>query len=181
MASTQTQPAAGPGGTSAVFKVTTEDDHSKNSHQCSADYELLVSDAGGAPHTADVLTSDGDWGRSLTLRLNGFSQDGKRVFGIFTESGKYPLTMLFDYHAGNEIAELIEITKEFKPIMPVDCSASFEVIGTTPAGGIVLELNSTKPCGASRRWAVDSSGKKPQPVSPGAPVLPLYDANAATR
>jgi hypothetical protein len=181
IASTQTEPVAGPAGASAVFKLTTEDDHSKNSHECNAEYQLLISAAGGAPRVADVLTSDGDWGRTLSLRLSGFSQDGKRVFGMFTESGKYLFTMLFDYHAGDETAQLIDIAMQFKPIMSAYCSASFEVIGTTPAGAIVLELNSAKPCGASRRWLVDSSGKKPQPLSPGTPVSPLYNANAAPR
>jgi len=89
--------------------------------------------------------------------------------------------MLFDYHAGDETAQLIDITKLFKPIMTADCSATFEVIGTTPAGAIVLELNSAKPCGANPRWLVDTSGKKPQPLSRGTPVSPLYNANAAPR
>jgi hypothetical protein len=180
VASAQTEPAAGPGGSSSIFKVTTEDDHSKNSHLCNAEYQLLISAAGGATHAVDVLTSNGDWGRPLSLRLCGFSQDGKRAFGIFTEGGKYLFTMLFDYHAGDETAQLIAITKLFKPIMTADCCATFEVIGTTPAGAIVIELNSARPCGASRRWLVDSSGKKPQPISPGTPVSPLYDA-AVTR
>jgi hypothetical protein len=180
IASAQTEPVAGPAGASAVFKLTTEDDHSKNSHLCNAEYQLLISGAAGTPHVVDVLTSNGDWGRSLSLHLSGFSQDGKRVFGIFTEGGKYPLTMVFDSHASDEIAQLIDITKQFKSIMSADCSASFEVIGTTPPGAIVLELNSAKPCGSSRRWLVDSSGKKPQPLSQGTAVSPLYNANAAT-
>ena len=75
----------------------------------------------------------------------------------------------------------IEISKQFKSIMSEDCSANFEVIGTTAAGAIVLELNSAKPCSANRRWLVDSAGKKPLPLSPGAPFSPLYNANAAAR
>ena len=70
VASTQTEPVAGPAGASAVFKLTTEDDHSKNSHLCNAEYRLLISGAAGTPHVVDVLTSNGDWGRSLSLRLS---------------------------------------------------------------------------------------------------------------
>lgn len=181
IASTQTEPVAGPAGVSAVFRLTTEDDHSKNSHLCNAEYQLLISGVAGTPHVVDVLTSNGDWGRSLSLRLSGFSQDGKRVFGIFTEGGKYSSTMLFDARAGDETAQLIDITKQFKSFMSADCSASFDVIGTTPPGAIVLELTSAKRCGSSRRWLVDSSGKKPQPLSQDSVVSPLYGANAATR
>jgi hypothetical protein len=152
IAAAQTPPVAGPGGATAVLKVSTEDDHSKNSHECNAEYQLLLSAGGGASHVAYVLTSDGDWGRPLSLRLSGFSQDGKRLFGILAEGGKYPYTMAFDYHAGDENAQIIDITKLFKPVMSAACSSSFEVIGTTGTGAIVLELNLAKPCGPSRRW-----------------------------
>src|SRR6266581_9348661 len=37
IAAAQTQPLAGPGGASAQLKVSTADDHSKNSHECNAE------------------------------------------------------------------------------------------------------------------------------------------------
>jgi hypothetical protein len=89
IAVTETQPVRGPSGTSAVLKVSTSDDHSKNSHLCNAEYQLLFMPAGGgAPVVADLLTADDDYGRSLSLRLDGFSQDGNQIFGIFSERGK---------------------------------------------------------------------------------------------
>lgn len=97
MGAAQTPPVAGPRGVTAVLEVSTEDDHSKNSHECNAEYRLLTSAAGGAAKPADVITSDGDWGRSLSIHLSGFSDDGKRLFGVLNEGGKYTFTMVFDY------------------------------------------------------------------------------------
>src|SRR5579863_5175565 len=75
IASAETQPAHGPSGATAVLKVSTSDDHSKDSHDCNADYKLAVTPSpGGAPVEVDFLASDGDYGRSLSLRLAGFSQ-----------------------------------------------------------------------------------------------------------
>jgi hypothetical protein len=88
IASAETDPAHGPSGATAVLKVSTSDDHSKDSHDCNADYKLAVTpSAGGAPVEVNFLASDGDYGRSLSPRLAGFSQDGKRVLGILAEGG----------------------------------------------------------------------------------------------
>jgi hypothetical protein len=77
-ATTQTQPLSGPGGASAVLKVSTADDHSKNSHECMAEYQLGFTPAGGgAPVYVDLIASDADYDRIISLRLYGFSQDGK--------------------------------------------------------------------------------------------------------
>jgi hypothetical protein len=181
IAAIETQPVPGPGGVVGVLKVTTEDDHSKNSHQCNADYQLLLtSRAGDTPRVVDLLTSNDDYGRSLSPRLAGFSQDGKRVLGMFSEKGKHSLIMLFDYHTGDGTVQLVDVTKQFAPLMAASCSATLAVIGTTESGAIVLELNATKPCASSRRWVIDSSGSKPRPVSPNAPFLRLYTPKVST-
>ena len=93
IAATQTQPVRGRDGMVAVLKVSSEDDHSKNSHDCQAEYQLLMMPGpGGAPVAVDLLTSDAAWNRNLSLRLNGFSQNGARVFGVISEDGKFPST-----------------------------------------------------------------------------------------
>jgi hypothetical protein len=172
----QTQAVRGPGGVAAVLKVSTEDDHSKDSHLCNADYQLLLTSAdGGAPRVVDFLTSNGDWGRGLSLHLSGFSQDGKRVLGILTEGGKYASTTLIDYHDDGGPVQLIDLRMSFKAVGATSCSPTFEVAGTTAGGGIVVEVGSAKPCAAGGRWVVDSSGGKPKRLAPGAAVLELYE------
>src|SRR5260370_27405237 len=79
--SAQTPAVRGPAGVSAVLKVSGVDDHSKNSHDCMAQYQLSVlPDGGGEAVVADILTSYGEWGRKPSLPLDGFTQDGNQVF-----------------------------------------------------------------------------------------------------
>jgi hypothetical protein len=177
IAATGTQEARGPRGATAALKVSTADDHSKNSHDCMADYKLVVTPAtGSAPVEIDFLASDGDYGRTLSLRLAGFSLDGKRVLGILAESGKYPTTMLFDYHFGDAQAPIVDLEAQFKRVAPPGCAQTLEVIGTTANGAIVLESNSDKACGPRRRWLVDAAGRKAQPVAQSGAILALYES-----
>jgi hypothetical protein len=176
MASAETPSVAGPGGTSAVLRVETEDDHSKESHLCSADYELQFS-TGGDSRTAEILTSDDDYGRKLTLRLSGFSRDGKRVIGILKESGKNGTTMLFDYHIDGGEARLVDLGRMFASLVPEKCSPEFDVIGTTVDGAMVVEVQAAKECGGEKRWSVDSDGSEPRKISSRATIVRLYGAS----
>src|ERR1700674_96551 len=182
IAATETQAVRGPAGATAVLKVSTADDHSKNSHDCNVDYKLVVTPAaGGAPVKADFIASDGDYGRTLSLRLAGFSQDGKRLLGILAESGKYPTTLLFDYHEGGGPVQIVDLNMQFARVAPPGCSQTLEVVGTTASGAIVVESNSEKACGSSRRWLVDAAARKGQPLPRSAAILVLYEANSGVR
>jgi hypothetical protein len=182
IADTQTQAVRGPSGATAVLKVSSSDDHSKNSHDCMADYKLVVTAAtGSAPVEIDFLSSDGDYGRTLSLRLAGFSQDGKRVLGILAEDGKYSTTLLFDYHAGDAQVPLVDLKMQFARAAPLGCVQTLQVIGTTASGAIVLESSSEKACGSSRRWLVDASGSKAQPLPQSAAILGLYESHSGAR
>jgi hypothetical protein len=164
IATAQTQPLRGPSGVAAVLKASSSDDYSKDSHGCSAEYRLiLVPATGGTPIAVDLLTTDDDYGRSLSLHLDGFSQDGKRVFGTFSEGGKHPFTMLFIYDAPNGKVQLVDLTKQF--IGAAECNTAFVVIGTAADGAIALELDSAGKCVPTRRYLLDPSGRKSQPFS----------------
>jgi hypothetical protein len=174
-AASQTQPLRGPGGVSAALKVSTADDHNKNSHDCNAEYQLLIIPAGaGAPAVVDLLTSDGEYDRIISLRLDGFSQDGKRVFGVLSEVGKYPATTLFAYSTADGQVQLMDLRKPFAHLMAAKCRTTFDVIGTTAAGTIALELSSTEKCSPNTRWVVNPAGGSPQPIPQAASILDLY-------
>jgi hypothetical protein len=172
----QTQPLRGPGGVTAVLKVSTADDHSKNSHDCNAEYQLLITPGGaGAPVVVDLLTSNGEYDRIISLRLDGFSQDGKRVFGVLSEVGKYPTTMLFAYSTADGQVQLMDLRKPFAHRMAAaKCGTTFDVIGTTAAGTIALELSSKEKCSPNSRWLVNLVGGSPQPLPQAASILDLY-------
>jgi hypothetical protein len=182
IAATQTQPILGPSGVVAVLKVSTADDHGKNTHGCNAEYVLLITPAdAGAPRAVTLLTSDADWNRTLSLRLDGFAHNGKRVFGVLTEGGEYPSTMLFDYDTAEAKVQLIDLKKGFAQFETASCDSTANVVGTTETGEIVMELSSAKPCTASGRWSLNPTGgsvhRLPQDVS----IQSLYTSGAAGR
>jgi hypothetical protein len=172
-AAAQTQPVQGPGGAFAILKVSTADDHGKNSHDCEAQYQLLFTPAGAsAPVVVDLVTSDAEYGRNLSLHLDGFSQDGKHIFGIFSEVGKYPTTSLFDFDTTSRQVQVIDLTKQF--IGPYRCSTTFSVVGTNENRLIALELNSVNGCVPKRRFLLDPTHLKFQNLSQTTTILSLY-------
>jgi hypothetical protein len=80
---TQSQAVRGSEAMTAVLKASTEDDHAKDTHLCMADYKLEITRNSDKPHEADLLSSDNDWGREISIQLGGFSHDGKQVIGMF--------------------------------------------------------------------------------------------------
>jgi len=176
IATTQTKPVRGRDGVAAVLKVSSEDDHNKNSHDCQAVYQLLTMPGpAGTPLVVELLTSDGDWSRSLFLHLNGFSLNGSRVFGSFSETGKFPSAYLFDYDTTDGKVRLIDLKKRLGHMAAPKCGSSFDVIGTTAAGAIVLELNSTQCPASNGRWLLSPTASNVRRLPQDASFLGLYE------
>lgn len=179
-ATAETQALRGPDGESAVLKVTTADDHGKNSHDCNVEYQLRFTPAkGGAPVVADFLASDGEWGRSLSFRLDGFSHDGKEIFGVLSEGGKSPTLVLLDYDTATGNALLLDLKQKFANVLPSGCGSALNVVGTSETGAIVLAVNPAKGCAIGGRWSLDRSGGKPRRLSADAKVAGLYESRSS--
>ena len=173
----ETQTARGPGGVAAVLKVSSEDDHSKEQHLCSAQYQLLISGAGGEQRVVDLLTSDDAYERKLSVQLSGFSRDGRRVLGILSEGGKHPVSLVFEYHIIEGTVQLLDLREKLGVLAGANCDAQFAVIGTTGKGGVVVELGAQNPCAPAGRWRLEVSGKRAQRLLPGASILSSYTDN----
>jgi len=179
MAEVQTQPLRGPGGMIAVLKALSDDDHNKHIHLCSADYVLLITTAdAGAARTVHLLTSDADWDRTLSLRLDGFAHDGKQVFGILTEGGKFPSVTLFDYNTADGKVQIIDLKERFAPIVSGWGKATFKVIATAAAGAIVVDLNSAMPLSADGHWIIGRTGDPAHRLPPSAPIQNLFSSGS---
>src|SRR5208283_1883382 len=57
----QTMPLRSSAGFTAILKMHSDDDHSKNSHQCAAEYTLEISPPDGRSKSFQVLYSDDEW------------------------------------------------------------------------------------------------------------------------
>lgn len=129
----------------------------------------------GTPVVVDLLTRDAEWDRSLSLRLNGFSHNGQRVFGVLSEGGKFRSTNLFDYDTTSGKVRLIDLKKRFAHVVPAKCNAIFDVLGTTATGAVVLQLSSTKRCAPGARWLLNPTSSSVQRLPHDASFLSLYE------
>jgi hypothetical protein len=170
----QTPPVRSPSGTEAVLKVISGDDYGKNTHLCLAQYKLLVMRGpGGDPQEVDLDASDGEWDRTLTVHLSGFSQDGKKLYGVLSEGGATPLAQLFSYDLAGGKVRIVDLRKESARIAGDHCQTLADVIGTTDAGAAVVMLASPTDCIRPSRWLLAADADRLQPLPPTASVNSL--------
>ena len=144
-----------------MLKVQTHDDHRKNSHACMAEYHLHITLPDGheeAPDTGYGFTNSlADWGRRVSVHLDGFSNDGQHVFGAISEGGRYSFVQVFDCKRGGPDV-VINVQQGLSHLKAVKCGTSFAVAGTTNGGEIVLEPNTANQCRMDHRWVLDRAG-----------------------
>lgn len=171
----QTEPVRGPKGTSALVKISSADDHAKDTHLCMAEYQIVVSRmSANQPQSAALMDSDGDWGRDLKVELNGFSQDGKEILGLLSEDGAYPVQQVFKYNTGDGTVQITDLRAQLARVLPKKCRPSAQVVGTDSNGQAVLELTSSDGCVVSGRWLVDFDKGQLKRISLRTSVLELY-------
>ncbi len=155
---------AGPGGVFATLVVHSEDDHAKNSHECMANYTLRIMLPDGRDGATGLIppmgftASIGEWGRRLSVHLDGFSRDGQHIFGVFSEGGKYSFITVFDFKMDGSHSE-VEVQKDLPRLKAVNCGSSFAVAGTVETGELVLEPNTADPCHSDHRWLLNKAGE----------------------
>jgi hypothetical protein len=176
--STESRSRTGPGGVVAVLMVHSEDDHNKNSHDCMANYTLRITLPDGRDGAAGLIPpmgftgSVGEWGRRLSVHLDGFSNDGQHIFGVIAEGGKYSFVQVFDFKRDGSHSE-ISVQQGLSRLKAAHCGTSFAVAGTTDAGGLVLEPNTSNGCRIEHRWLLDKAGKL-RDVANSQSFTPLY-------
>jgi hypothetical protein len=175
LVSASTQTVRGPAGVAVALEVSSEDDHAKDTHDCMAKYRLMVLPATGrTPVSAYLLDGDAEWGRKLSVHLDGFSPDGKRVLGIIAQGGSFPFTMLFDYDVTTGVSKLVDLKMGLNHLMTVKCGTTFAVAGTTGTGAIVLAPNTGNQCSDKYRWVLDPKSGGLQPLPQGSQIIGLY-------
>ena len=149
----QTMPLRSSAGFTAILKMDSDDDHSKNSHQCAAEYTLEISRPDGTSKSFQVLYSDDEWGRPLDFRVEGFSKDGSHVLILLIE-GTYPQSVQateFNMSSGHQVKSVM-VDAQFTSRLSRDCAATLHVTGITPEGYIVLGTEARDGCVSVERW-----------------------------
>jgi len=170
---------SGPGATVAVLKVSTEDDHSKDSHLCMADYQLVITQSSAdKPTMVDLLSSDDEWGRSVAIQLSGFSHDGKRILGMFSEGIDTPMQQVFEYNTDDGLVRSFDLPKLAGHLTTKKCLMNTQIIGTSENDAIVIQLRSGKYCAHTSRWLLNSAKGPLRRFPKRASVLELYGASS---
>jgi hypothetical protein len=129
-----------------------------------ANYSLRITLPDGRDGAAGLIppmgfiSSIGEWGRRLSVHLDGFSDDGKHIFGVISEGGKYSSVRVFDFKRDGSHVE-IRVQHGLSLLRAVNCGTSFAVAGTTDAGELVLEPNAASRCRMDHRWLLDKTGE----------------------
>jgi hypothetical protein len=177
-------------GFTVVLTMSADDDHSKNSHQCEAEFSLNIIRPDGASSAFKFLSSVDQWDRPLAFRVEGFSPDGKHVF-IFISEGSYPADITvgeYDITTSpppggwlNEVKGAM-LAAPFTRRLSRNCAATLHIIGTTPVGYIVLGTEEKDGCASVERWQLTHNkrvirGNLPADVANNHPAhLPLHTA-----
>jgi hypothetical protein len=194
-ASAETPVLRSSSGIEASLKVETHDDWGKNTHLCQADYTPTVTQPGRSPESTDgIFGNDDAWGRPIAFRLEGFTQNQKEIFGIFSEGGKYPILEIFAYHIAGQAADIADLTRAFPRSFGAACLTSLSVIGTTQEGAAVLSSEASPLCSVKGQWKLqipnDTEVSRArelhhpihphaQPIQKGVVVVPLDAATTA--
>jgi hypothetical protein len=142
-----------------------------------ADYKLEIMHASDQPHAAELLSSDNDWGRKISIQLGGFSQDGKKIVGMFSEDGSSPTQQVFEYNTDDESIRLFDLRRLAANLKPERCLINAQLVGTLESGAIVIQLRSGKNCVRSGEWMLNSVNGPLQHLPRHASVQALYSAS----
>jgi hypothetical protein len=149
----QTAHLRGAADFTVVLKMQSDDDHFKHSHLCMAHYTLEITRPDGSSKSFQILDSDDEWGRPLTFRVEGFSSDGRLVLVSLIE-GNYPESLRaieFDMSTGRSGKSVI-LGRPFTGRLSRDCARSLHIVGTSPAGYLVLGTEEKDGCIRGERW-----------------------------
>jgi hypothetical protein len=166
----QTAPLRSSAGFTATLKMHSEDDHSKDSHLCAADYTLEISRPDGSiTPPFNFYGSDDDWGRPIAFRIDGFSRDGHHVFVVILE-GAYPgsiETMDYDMSSGSRSKD-VSLDRHFTHHLSRACAETLHIAGISPKGLMVLGSSARDGCPRAELWQLSPN------KSTGGLVLPEY-------
>jgi hypothetical protein len=156
----QTEQVRSSAGFTVALTMNADDDHSKNSHECLANFAFQITRPDGTSSVQGFLSSDDEWNRPLVFRIDGFSPDGKHAF-IFLSEGDYPAEITVgEYDITTSLppggflnaVRSVVLGAPFSQRLARDCAATLHVIGTTPVGYIVLGTEATDGCANVERW-----------------------------
>jgi len=185
----QTAPLRSPAGFTVLLRMHSEDDHGRNTHLCMADYTIEATRPDGTAAKPDqFISSDGEWSRSLTFRIDGFSKDGNIAYAYIADGSPPTLNAeAYDLRTGTSLGVFVDLG--FAKRLDSACAATVHIFGILPTGQMVLATTAGGSCHHPSYWVLrpsrnsgKSGGQLPErpsllpsdagvtPLDPGKPV-----------
>ncbi len=155
----------------AVFKLHSDDDHNKNSHQCAAHYSIAIQGEDGKSKPNNrIFTSIDAWQRPIGLQMDGFSQDGSRVYLVTREGGVHPGVNAFEYDMRlGRVLNMVFLDRHFLQQVSRTCVATLHIAGISPEGLMILASSAEEGCAKTEMWLI-----RPNARSASGEVFPEY-------
>jgi len=151
-ASTPTLIAAN--GTRFTMRVSADDDHVLTGHGCRAEFTIAVQPPTGAPIENQPESSDGAWGRLITIDLNGFDNHDTTAVGILHEAEQQnpeqSMTDIFLVDLSAAQWASYNLDQPFRKKLTSDCIAKLAVVGTTAKYEVVVATSNAPNCPTTR-------------------------------
>jgi hypothetical protein len=144
---------AGPGGISATLKIFTGDDGAKEYHNCGIGVWIDMPNR-KETGAGNVYTSDGDYGRAFSIRVAGFSPDGRGIVGVIADWGES--TDLFRYDLAADHTDDADLTSYLTRLRAAKCGKAIDIAGMTRSGLIVVQPAAGSGCNGKHRTSIDA-------------------------
>jgi len=115
-------------GVRVALKVHTEDDHSKNSHQCESDYTLMIVRPDGTSTENQMYSVIDNWGRPIRFWIDGFAAKGHKLIATTVEDGSWQL-LVYDLNGPDPGPEVYGLSKKFLDALSHSCRDSLRAVG----------------------------------------------------
>jgi hypothetical protein len=160
-------------GLRVALKVHTEDDHSKNSHQCESDYTLMIVRPDGTSTENQMYSAIDNWGRPIKFWVDGFASRGHKVIATTIEGGSWQL-LVYDLNGLDHAPEVYELSKGFLRALSPSCRDSLRAVGVTQEGDPVIGGDDVACSETRRSWKV-THGRRISAGNLGADGVSMHD------
>ena len=175
----QTAASRSVDGVRVSLRFHGEDDHGKNTHLCQSEYELqVVRPDGSTSETGWNDRNDGEWNRAIAFELEGFASDGRRVIGVISEGGRYPVFQVLIYDLQTQKHDVFLLDSGFLRIFGKRRTQAVHVEGMTRKGEVVLGTSFARHCDRCQMWGLTARKTKRgtnvvELLPAGVPIVPL--------
>ena len=173
----QTARIQSPSGPVVLLKAHSQDIHDEGAHLCAAGYSLEVTGPDGQSMPS-ISPSGGtmQWDSLVTIRIDGFSPDGKLVYFLAVEGGEHPRLWAYTFDLSttgeNREGRWLQLGISSLRSIPPECTMTLHFAGLSSDNWFVLATSQEKGCPTTQFWKLWPIPDRPVTVPTTYPHVP---------